>query len=392
MSLRRSILSSTLVVATLLGLSINASAASESVGSQTAPERDYRLFVGLNVEVSQDDHFSLIEGYANNRVRTDASPNLVSLRKLDDMRFTYAPKLSRNSLVIKNISTKKIASTAKAARKAMRDQQALQGFGTERTAALQKEFNLRAADAAANPENQQLVSAAIESESALNDFKEVASKMSDQSTAVDNMTSRQKILNGDVSTALLITASVTSPFPITDAYLVGVAQIGTEESVGKDVIFFDRIPRLDQKSRQIKVIKEGLPREFKVLDVKIHIYRNGQELVTDKSAKQFALTQEEALEYLALERVSKNRGKSLAPEPAWSLAPAELFSSAKADAFDFPMTVQVDETGKVTQIDPTIVVPDNVAALVTELPFFPGLEDGVAVASTAQVNLASFFR
>ena len=391
MPIRRSFLSSILVVATLLSLSINASAASKSVGSQTTPERDYRLFVGLNVEVSQDDHFSLIEGYTNNRVRTDASPNLVSLRSLDDMRFTYAPKLSRNSLVIKNLSTKKIASTAKAALKAMRNQQALQDYQTDQTARMQSEYNKLAAEAATT-EDPQLLQEVTVLETALNDFKAVASKMSDQSTTVDNMTSRQKILSGDVSTALLITAQVSSPFPITDAYLVGVAQIGTEESVGKDVIFFDRIPRLDQKSRQIKVIKEGLPREFKVLDVKIHIYRNGQELVTDKSAKQFALTQEEALEYLALERVSKNRGKSLAPEPAWSLAPAELFSSAKADAFDFPMTVQVDETGKVTQIDPTIVVPDNVAALVTELPFFPGLEDGVAVASTAQVNLASFFR
>ena len=56
------------------------------------------------------------------------------------------------------------------------------------------------------------------------------------------------------------------------------------------------------------------------------------------------------------------------------------------------MTVEVDAMGKVTKIDPTIIVPENVAALVTQLPFFPGLEDGVAVASTAQINLASFFR
>lgn len=392
MPIRRSFLPSTLVVATLLSLSINASAKEKSVSSQATPEREYRLFVGLNVEVSKNDQFSLIEGYANNRVRTNSSPNLVSLRKLDDMRFTYTPKLSRNSLIIKNLSTKKIAGTANAARKAMRNQQALQGFETDRTAALQKEFNQRAADAAADPENQQLVSAAIESESALNDFKGVGAKMSDQSIAVENMTSREKIMNGEASPALLITASVTSTTPVTDAYLVGVAQISTEESVGQDVIFFDHIARLDQKPRQIKVVKEGLPRKFKVLDVKLHIYRNGQELVTDKSEKQFALTRDEAFEYLALERVSKNRGKSLAPEPAWSLAPAELFSSARADDFDFPMTVQVDETGKVTQIDPTIIVPDNVAALVTELPFFPGLEDGVAVASTARVNLASFFR
>ena len=56
------------------------------------------------------------------------------------------------------------------------------------------------------------------------------------------------------------------------------------------------------------------------------------------------------------------------------------------------MTFQVDEKGNVTSLDPNIILPQNVAELLTKLPFFPGIEDGVAIASTAQVNLASFFR
>lgn len=373
----------------LITLALNSSA-QPSVASRAAPDRDYRLFVGLNIEVSQDDEYALIEGYMNNRVRTDLSPNLVSLRKVDDMRFIYAPKLSRNSLTVKNLSAKQITSTVNAARDAMRNQQALQTFQAERTTQMQREINAFGAGAQdVDDQEAQATLGAMETE--LTKFSEIANKLTDRQALTEDTNSR-KIKQGGVPTAILITAKVSAPTPVTDAYIIGVARISTEESVGQDVVFFDRVPRLDQKPRQIRIVKEGLPGEFKVLSVKIHVYRKGQELVTDKSEKQFALTRDEAYEYLALERVSQNRGKSLAPEPAWSLAPAELFASAKSDAFDSPLIVHVDEKGNVTGIDPSIVVPQNVAELVTNLPFFPGLERGVAIAATAHVNLASFFR
>ncbi|GAB5558371.1 MAG: hypothetical protein SynsKO_00180 [Synoicihabitans sp.] len=362
-----------------------------SISSQPEPERDYRLFVGLDVEVSHDEHYSVIEGYVNNRVRTALASQLVSLRHVDDFRFIYAPKLSRHALIIENLKAEKIASTAKAARDALRNQQALQGFQAERSSQLQNEIN-QLAQNTVDTESQEFQAQMMELETAQGNFADMGSKMTDQGTLVEDMDRRRSSKEPNTPKALLITAKVTSPIEISDAYLIGVARISTEESVGNDVIFFDRIGRLGPKSRKIDVIKEGLPGEFKVLDVKIHIYRNGQELVTDKSEKQFALTREEAFEYLVLDRTSKNRGKSLGAEPVWALAPAELFSSTKAEAYDFPMTVEVDENGKVTGIDPATILPENVAALVTDLPFFPGLEDGIAVATTARVNLANFFR
>lgn len=391
MSLHRVTPFQALAAFALVTLTFNVVGAQSSVASRPVPDRDYRLFVGLNIEVSQGDQYALIEGYVNNRVRTDLSPNLVSLRKVDDMRFIYAPKLSRNSLTVKNLSAKQIASTAKAARNAMRNQQALQDFQTHQTAAMEGELNELMANPAGT--DAELLQAQVShKQNEITNFSNIADKFTDQQALTEDINNRSKTAQAGVPTALLITAKVSAPTLVTDAYIVGVARISTEESVSQDVVFFDRVPRLDQKLRQIRIVKEGLPGEFEVLDVKLHIYRNGQELVTDKSEKQFALTRDEAYEYLALERVSQNRGKSLAPEPAWSLAPAELFASAKSDAFDYPMTVQVDEKGNVTSIDPNIILPQNVAELVTKLPFFPGIEDGVAIASTAQVNLASFFR
>ncbi len=45
-----------------------------------------------------------------------------------------------------------------------------------------------------------------------------------------------------------------------------------------------------------------------------------------------------------------------------------------------------------TGIDPNKFVPEEIVNVVMELPFYPGLENGEAIASTALVNLASFFR
>lgn len=394
MSYRRISIRQALAFAGLLALTLSTAGAQPSVSSRPAPDRDYRLFVGLNLEVGQNKEYAVIEGYVNNRIRTHLSPDLVSLRSVDDMRFTYTPKLSRNPIEVKNLSATQIASTANAALDAMRNQQALQDFQSHQASMMLRELDQFVSDAeSGGGVDQELLQQQIaQRQSEITNFSSAIDKITDQQALTERMANPGRAGEEGVPSALLITAKVTSPTPVADAYIIGIARVSTEESVGNDVVFFDRVARLDQKPRDIRIVKEGLPGKFKVLDVKIHIYRNGQELVTDLSEKQFALTRDEALEYLALERVANNRGKSLAPEPAWSLAPAELFGSAKADDFDYPLTVAVDAQGKVTEIDPDIIVPENIAAIVNALPFFPGLEDGVAVASTAQVNLASFFR
>ena len=351
---------------------------------------EYRLFVGLDVEVGEGDEYALVEGYVNNRVHTDGSKGLVSLRNVDDVRFTHKTKISRNPLTIENLHTEQISANVHAARDAMRNQQSLNAYRNQMTAGLISDLRAAGdpeigADGAPvvnlSPESNQ---GALDAQAALSDF----GSMTNESTFTDEIIGR----DNDKSTAMLITAEVSSPTHIDDAYIVGVATISTDESPEEEVIFFNRIGSLDQKPRRVRIIKQGLPNKFKVRDVKIHVYRNGQELVSNQSSKQYALTREQVYEYLTLERVSQNRGKSMDPEPAWSLAPQELFATAKANAFDYPLTVHVDAHGKVTGIDPNKFVPGKVVKVVMELPFYPGLENGQAIASNTLVNLASFFR
>jgi hypothetical protein len=387
----RSLLPPLVIGCSVLLVSPGVAAQPAEISSRPAPDRDYRLFVGLNVEVSQDENYAPIEGYGSNQVLTDLSPNPISLRNVDDVRFTYRAKLSRTPLTVENIHAEQVASTASAVRDAMRNQQALQAFQSLRINQIQAAMG--EANTIAEDDNGDETPASGDAFNDLNreltNFSEIASKMTDTGALTDDVDQRK--VDGE-PTALLITAKISSPVRITDAYLVGVARISTKESVSSDVLFFDRVPVIDQKPRRIRVIKEGLPVEFEVKDVKIHVYRNGQEFVTDHSDKQFALTREEAREYLALERSGSHRGESLPPEPAWALVPPVMLAHDRPADFDYPLTVNVDASGRVTAIDDTTIAPPAIKAAVEDLFFLPALENGIPVAGVAKVNLKDFFR
>jgi len=369
---------------------ISSAEAPPVVSSQPQPERDFRLFVGLDVEVSQDEHYGLIEDYINNRVRTDFAPNLVSLRNVDDIRFTYSTKLSRAPITIANLDSEQIVSTVGAALEAMRNQAGLTDYRDGRMSALQSELNSASAgqfDATGAPILDSNTIAIAAATNALTSFESLSANMINETDFSDQLSRG----NENAPAALRITADISSPMPVTNAYIIGVARISTVDSVGEDVLFFSQVKRLDEKPRRIEILKEGLPEEFEVLDIKIHIYRNGQELVTNQSAKQFALTRQETMEYLALEHRAEHRGQSRPPEPAWSLAPAVLFAHQHPVDYDYPLTVHVDASGQVTAIDSNMVAPPAVKAAAQALLFRPALADGLPVAGIAFVNLRDFY-
>ncbi len=192
--------------------------------------------------------------------------------------------------------------------------------------------------------------------------------------------------------ALTIETSLTSPETIADAYLVGIAHIRAPEEAPSHVVFFRQIGTLSPKSKTIRIRKDNMPEGFELLDLDLHIYQEGQEIASDRSKKQFALTRDEVLEYLALERVSTHRGKTLPPAPVWALAPSALLASERPGGFDLPITVHVDAKGRLAKIDESTIVPDALAEIVRELLFVPALHDGVAVPGIAMINLGDFYQ
>jgi hypothetical protein len=87
-----------------------------------------------------------------------------------------------------------------------------------------------------------------------------------------------------------------------------------------------------------------------------------------------------------------NRNASMAGFPVWTLAPAALLGAQDPLAFDYPVTVSVDDRGRFVAIDESIVLPDHIRTIVEDMVFVPALVEGQPIASNVSFNLMDYFR
>lgn len=359
------------------------------VNSKAAPERSYRLFVGVDVIVRQEEDYHKVTNYQNNRVQADGT--MIPLHAVDDLRFNFSTKLSRNPLTITNLKSKRVEGTQLQTLEAMRNQAALDDYIAKESVRLQGELQASmeaatggGADAATDAPAGLGVMQAQQDISSFQDFADTATDLT--------LEADQGGRGSGLRDALSVTATVSSPVPISNAYVIGLATILTENRGPQDVIFMHRIGKLGPRPRTFSTLKEGLPPNFEIKEIKLHIYRNGEELVSDQSAKQFALTREEALEYLVLDHSSRHRRETLPAKPVWSLAPPALLATERSDRYNYPVSVEVDATGRVAAFDSKMIIPDRVKEIVQDMFFLPALQNGRPVAGTTNINLQDYFK
>lgn len=313
--------------------------------------------------------------------------------RLERVQFIHATKLSSNPLEFGEIETEFAKGNAQELGEWMRRQAALQSYSDDQVNIL----NQGVASSFGKPSGEQ-----VQPDGSVVDFGDPTGNAVQN---LNNFTANFGELTNPGAHAgeadswnvgehdsLIIKTSIRSSHEVADAYVVGIVQIKSREDGPSDVVFFQEIGTLGLTAKKVHIRKDNMPSGFELVDIKLHVYREGQELVSDLSEKQFALTRDEALEYLALERVSSNRGKTLPAEPAWSLAPSALLASERPRDFDFSLTVHVDAKGRVIKIDETSIVPGQIGEIINDLMFMPAIENGVAVSSQAQVNLRDFFQ
>ena len=384
----------------LLGLTVGLASASlaavktHSVNSQPTPERDIRLFVGIDIKALWQDEFATVTDYTNQRARLDApSRPALPTSRLERVQFIHATKLSSNPLEFSEVETEFAKGTAQDLGEWMRRQSALQSYADDQVNIL----NQGVAASAGKPSGEQ-----VQPDGSVVDFGDptgdAVQNLNNFTTNFGDLTNPgaragdSDDWNEGEHDALIIKTSISSPHAVADAYVVGIVRIKTREGGPSDVVFFQEIGSLGPTAKKLHIRKDNMPTGFELVDIDLHVYREGQELVSNQSPKQFALTRDEALEYLALERVSGNRGMTLPAKPAWSLAPSALLASERPGDFDFPLTVHVDAKGHVIKIDETSIVPGQIGEIINDLMFMPAIENGVAVSSQAQVNLRDFFQ
>ena len=309
-----------LLVALVIGSwALPASAEPHSVNSRPEPARDFRLFVGVDLKVLDNGEMCQINDFENRRALLEGPEKKeIADSDLGSIQFIHATKLSRYSLTITDLDVRKgISATSDKRLEAMVGQNNLQTYDQDRLQQLELSVISAAAFGPSGPIDiggGRSVDAPDVRE-AVDNFQSY-----EQSNAIasdDAFFSRQASEpDPDAFNTIILTATLSSPVPVRDTYAVGIARIRTNQERSSDIIIFHEIGDLSPKPRVINIQKPGLPPGFEVLKFDLHIFREGQELVSDQSAKQFALTREEAIEYLALERISSNRGQTLPAEPA----------------------------------------------------------------------------
>ncbi|MDB4473783.1 hypothetical protein N9023_02155 [Opitutaceae bacterium] len=384
----------------LPGLGLTMAAAPEtpvtsphSVASRPTPAKDFRLFVGIDIKAFWGDDFATVTDFVNDRARLDSPDRpALPLNRLERVGFEHSTKLSRNSIEISEIETELASGTDSDVQESMRRQSTLQSYADDQIDIL----NQNVAESFGKPSGEQVqpdgsvVDFGDPSGDAVMNLNNFTANYSSMANPAFHTSNLDATADGKHN-ALIIKTTISSPQPIADAYLVGLVRVSTLAEGLKNVIFFRDLGSIDSTPKPLRIRKDNMPEGFELKDIDLHVYREGQEIASGLSEKQFALTREEALEYLTLARISSNRGKTLPAEPAWSLAPSELLASQRPKDFDFPLTVHVDAKGRVIRVDESTIVPGQISQIVGELMFFPAIKNGAAIESVAQVNLRDFF-
>ena len=375
----------------LLWSATEAAAASPIVvESRDAPARDAVLFVGADLFVHHADGLVPVSSIEGRAVKLDTPEHeRVEIRKTSGLQLRRATKVSAIDVKIEEWRTERQFSPQRnPTRQQMYDQLSLQGYAQDR--AEEAQLSLKGSATPLDPQNPSNDETAVQVAPDVA-FGQLSNVLNLDTLAAQTAPRSPTDLDASEFDALALSFEISSARALHDVNAVVVVRVSTEGQI-HDVSFVQDIGKVDPKPRKLTITRAGMPLGFEVLETRIHLFAHGEEVPTNRSEKRYALTADEAREYLRLLHLDRNRGATVAAAPAWSLAPAALFALADAQSVDFPVEVDLDATGRVVSIrDSALIVPEHVRELVRQLVFVPALQNGLPVASTLRVNPAAFF-
>jgi len=360
------------------------------VRSQQSPVKDHQLFVGVDLVVKHDEELVGVRKIENkNALLDNPAREVISLRDSDGLQWRLATKVSATSAKIDLFKSKRVLSPAKnPVLTQLRDGQALQDFVSDQVA--QREQAIRdvirsgGATPTADAQTEEVVEAEVANLVGEIDGFRALGDSSDRAT-----NSPHAKMGFD---AVQFSFEISSPTPIADAYVVAILRI-TVEGEFRDTSFYRHIGRVDESPRKVKFLQAGLPSDYEIKEARVHLYWQGEEIPTNFSEKNYAVTSTEAKTFLQMDHLGRHRYDSAAASPAWSMVPPALLAAENSAEYDLPVTVELDAEGQLVAIQSShVIVPDRVRAIVEQMTFLPAVERGKGIPSTLTVNPADFFK
>lgn len=337
-------------------------------------EKNYRLFVGVDLLVNQDDAKIPVENLRRNEIVV--SPDHGDRIPLDEsggFSWIRSTKVSRAPITITDFEEHKAFT--------LNNDKGMQYMATQNNMAIYQQEKAAMAQWKSS-QAQVMVSGAIQNQSNLeraerggmiiteqsrdaaqafldNSMAELDAAniaMADQFHQTDSITrdttfiDRLPGVEGEGGHDVLeLTFQISSVEPIADAYIVAMGTVTQGEEEGT-TLFHHHIGAVGPEPRKITVRKTGFKPGFAIKDVNVHVFTHGKEIASNRSDKNIGLTRDQAREYLLLTHLARHKRETLAPEPVWTLAPSAVLANKSADVFNYPVIVNVDADGTVISI------------------------------------------
>ena len=309
------IAASSCVVSGLLG------ADTPTVSSRSAEKRDHHLFVGAALFVRQGNDITTIKRIAGDSVVLDqAKITTVPLRKTDGINWRITTKVSSVGAKIDGFKAKAIREVDLSA---FVEQARMQNALADQADLMQRDADelstrITAANNMANSNDSEAAAAGIVLEAQL------SSNLTDVSNGLDGIENLiDATLEGKKSrdrespnaNALDITLNVSAPVPLVEAYLFLSLRLLVDGRI-RDTSFHHHLRSIGPKPREVTFIRSGLAEGFEIQETKVYLFSHGVEIPTNLSEKHYALTYQEAKEFLQLSHQGDHRRETVSAQPA----------------------------------------------------------------------------
>ncbi len=377
----------------------------KQIESVSPPERDHRLFVGLDLIIlTESGAFTVRRLEAGNIVAEAADGQIRRFVDTAGYRFQKVTKIAPFAAQVDGLETKRVHSMANDVRLQRDSQQlAMMDYVANRMAEADRSVRgaeiaaagaeLAAANARSNgfeptniPSGDSIRNAAISS-------LQEAVAVNDQ---VDRFFSLEDTVGGDgedLHDGLVHEFSVSSPQPLAEVEAVFITRIRDPQEKILDFVYGGPIGPVGPKARRLRQAQFGLPTGFEVIETELHLYSRGEEVASNLSERSFPLSAEEARQFVLSSHLADHRGESVDGAVVWSLAPKTLRTARNNTGLDREVQITVDATGSLVGIaDEGVSVTDGMRTVIDALVYLPPLENGEPVAGVLTVNPADYFR
>lgn len=328
----------------------------------TTVPKPYTLFVGVDFDVQQQQQFYRVRDVVGGSFIVDAKGQELHIPMRDwsvRLRIAESLKLADTAVTIADLKSERTyTAAADPVRKwsretgasdltadAVHNDEAQQTLSWTLEVANDTTMNgfTRAAAAAQTPGLQGAAVSAAQSYG-----QAVTAASSDQYDSGASTLKMQEELAKKQFDAMEVSFAVSSPRPLTDAYVVVMARYHDPQQpkdTARNWIYAESLGTVNEQPRRVHVLQGGFPPGFELENVSVHLFDHGRETASNVAARRIELTRDEAFQFMVVDYFSTHKDATLPPSLAMGRLSAAMRAGLSAGELGQTYFVKVNKDG-----------------------------------------------